>query len=875
MKGTKMLLGSLAALSLAFGLSACGTITGQVSSSSENASSVAQNSSNSYTQQEILTMNIVYAKAQDLGFQGTLDEFMEICKGKDGVAGKDGEDGVGIRDIYLNSASELVVILSDNTIQNLGSVKGEKGDKGEQGEKGEQGVGVSKAEINADGELVLYYSNAPTVGVVIGKVVGEDGKDGEDGEDALSGMGIATIEVNNSNQLIVELNNGLRLICDATGLASGSYESVSMGVDRVIYVTKYGIKASIGTLASAELDADGCVVLTLSDSRTLSLGKIQATGGAVCQHIYSEWIVGEAATCESIGYKLRTCGNCGVIQYDFIPSLGHVWGNYYIMEEPTQQKDGLVLHICDDCGVTKAEFITADGDEDKDGLSNYEEICVYHTDPFKEDTDEDGLSDYQEVMTYSTNPLDKDTDGDGCSDGKEVSLGFDPLVAQEKFCVILPYEPAEESNDTVKPSIAADLDGEQVESLSITQNDFFEENTKGYMGAAYDYNVEGEVENATISFAFEENTVSSATTPTIYQFDKDQKTLKPLPTTVNDGVATTQVEELSTFVLLDRTVLEASHTWVDVWGVGNACYTDLEIVFVIDDSGSLGGDYGYNSSTGYFTSGNDPTHERLKVAREFIAELTSSAKVGVVKFDSNVYSFTNSLVTCDASGKTQLNNILQFTYKSSYSSSENYVFDSKGTTYMYGGINKALTMFSSSASETTLQAMIVLTDGDAHDISLHSSTIAAAKQAGVFVYTVGLGSTTSYFTNYLKPLAEQTGAKFYTTANADGLSEIYEDVGEKIDLTTDLDGDGLSDYYEKNPVDFGGITFGMTDPSKADTDGDGLLDGEEVVTVTVYNADGTKMTILGKVYSDPTKADSDGDGYNDDVDRFPMNPNRH
>ena len=44
------------------------------------------------------------------------------------------------------------------------------------------------------------------------------------------------------------------------------------------------------------------------------------------------------------------------------------------------------------------------------------------------DTDEDGLSDFDEVYIYGTDPLNPDTDGDGCTDGDEVLIfGTDPL----------------------------------------------------------------------------------------------------------------------------------------------------------------------------------------------------------------------------------------------------------------------------------------------------------------------------------------------------------------------------------------------------------------------------------------------------------------
>ena len=66
-------------------------------------------------------------------------------------------------------------------------------------------------------------------------------------------------------------------------------------------------------------------------------------------------------------------------------------------------------------------------DSDGDGLSNCEEIAVFHTDPNNPDSDGDGLGDGQEVSTYGTDPNDADTDDDGLTDGDEVSLyGTDP-----------------------------------------------------------------------------------------------------------------------------------------------------------------------------------------------------------------------------------------------------------------------------------------------------------------------------------------------------------------------------------------------------------------------------------------------------------------
>ncbi|MEI8361562.1 MAG: hypothetical protein WCG01_05505 [bacterium] len=87
---------------------------------------------------------------------------------------------------------------------------------------------------------------------------------------------------------------------------------------------------------------------------------------------------------------------------------------------PDQDADGL-----DDSLELSLGLDPFNKDTDKDGLSDFDEIKKYKTNPLKRDTDGDGLSDKNEIY-IGANPLKKDTDGDGFGDGDEVSKGYNP-----------------------------------------------------------------------------------------------------------------------------------------------------------------------------------------------------------------------------------------------------------------------------------------------------------------------------------------------------------------------------------------------------------------------------------------------------------------
>lgn len=139
------------------------------------------------------------------------------ASGRDGINGIDGKDG--ITPMLKVSDNNLWHISYDsgNTWMSLGTkatgdvgIRGEKGDtglsgkEGSNGVNGENGVGISNANINAEGELILTYTNG--VSINLGRVVGEDGLTpyiGDNGNWWLGGKdtGVSTVVVSESDLL--------------------------------------------------------------------------------------------------------------------------------------------------------------------------------------------------------------------------------------------------------------------------------------------------------------------------------------------------------------------------------------------------------------------------------------------------------------------------------------------------------------------------------------------------------------------------------------------------------------------------------------------------------------------------------------------------
>ena len=91
-----------------------------------------------------------------------------------------------------------------------------------------------------------------------------------------------------------------------------------------------------------------------------------------CYHEYDEGVVTVEPTCDSVGWKIRTCTICGATKEETIPVIDHIWNDGEIQLEPTCTEDGTKKYTCTVCGCMYIESLAALGHD-------YETVTVEPT----------------------------------------------------------------------------------------------------------------------------------------------------------------------------------------------------------------------------------------------------------------------------------------------------------------------------------------------------------------------------------------------------------------------------------------------------------------------------------------------------------------
>ena len=418
-----------------------------------------------------------------------------------------------------------------------------------------------------------------------------------------------------------------------------------------------------------------------------------------------------------------------------------------------------------------------DEDTDSDGLTNAEEK-EYGTDPYKKDTDGDGLSDYDEINKFKTNPLNEDTDGDGILDGEEISLGLDPLDKKSDGINLdgkRSFEKeikAEDNSVKVKVKGNASIVSTTIDNREIAAFNSF----SGIYSGVKEFHCNEKFDSAVITFNYSDKELESksmkAEDLSIYYFNEENKSFEKIESTVdteNKTVSAT-VNHFSSYALADSTKLGE--------------FSGTEISFLIDNSGSLYSDEVFSGS-----EQNDPDFKRVDFANALIDKFAKEKnyQFAASKF-TKTYVELCSMTSDYIKVKESINKI----------KTENQQFDG---TYIGTSMGKVLDNYSAS-DYSHKKYIILLTDGETtegkglfaifDDYPTAEEVKEKALAKGVVVFAIGLGNNVDK--DYLMTMSRETGGDYFIASDANALDEIYKKITESINYNEiDTDNDGNID----------------------------------------------------------------------------------
>lgn len=529
--------------------------------------------------------------------------------------------------------------------------------------------------------------------------------------------------------------------------------------------------------------------------------------------------------------------------------------------------DGDGLTDYEEIFITLTDALSIDTDEngksddkedfDDDKLNNLQE-CSYATNPYSNDTDCDSLTDYEEIFVYFTNPLSKDSDNDGMTDLMEIEYGMMPnnrdslndgVLDGDRIFMVTKTCDGWNAGDAVKPVLEIELQGKQIESLSIDKVDendsFLNAAIPGYIGNAYDFNVDGTFQTATLTFEFDQELLNDQEfVPAIYYWDEEKQFLFEVPNqTISGNTVSASVTHFSKYMVIAKDAYNKELFRFEILPptddeLQNKKY---DLALVLDSSGSI-------STTNY--------NLIKSLSVDLVQTLGDEDRIAVFTFDSIVRKHSTFV------NKEHAISVI--------SGLPRYA----GNTAIYNGIKAANDEFIANSSSDVSKVMIVLTDGqDNVSTVTPDSIIQTACDNSIIIYTVGVGSVN---TEVLKNIANSTGGAYYSASDFSQLVGIFDRLQEDIDLYKDSDNDGISDYHEKK-IAAGELKLGNGAPVmyysslnylNPDSDADGILDGEELKIDNQY-IQGIYVYYC-YLSSVPCMEDSDLDSLLDNEDPTPL-----
>lgn len=424
--------------------------------------------------------------------------------------------------------------------------------------------------------------------------------------------------------------------------------------------------------------------------------------------------------------------------------------------------------------------LDSDEDLDLDGLTNKQEK-EYKTSAILSDTDMDGLDDYYEIFTSKTDPAKKDSDGDGLSDYDEIELVLDPLKADSKGDGVkdgqrvLTYDHASEN---LKLSVTGT--GNIASTLAEVNSNTKISSKTGLIDNLYTFYTEGKITEAIVTITYTDEELEkyeiNEDNLSIYYYNEKKAKYEKVETIIDreNNTLTATLKHFSNYVVGDSSLIKET--------------TTNQVLFILDNSWSMYTNEQYKEITGKEYSsglfgdskldGFDAEGVRFTLTSNLITRLSKKRyQIGLSEFRRD-YANALAIGSDEKSLKSKLNTM-----------KGNFITSKEGT-----NISNALTNgINEFSKESDNRYIVILTDGQ--DSSLKSNTekiIEKAAKSNVKICSIGFGGG-SYNTE-LSNISNGTGCKLYSSANVDGLTELFENIGAELnDDLVDIDGDSEVD----------------------------------------------------------------------------------
>ncbi len=560
-------------------------------------------------------------------------------------------------------------------------------------------------------------------------------------------------------------------------------------------------------------------------------------------------------------------------------------------------------------------------DDDGDGLPLIEEIAQ-GTYTWTDDTDVDGISDGDEVHIYGTDPLNEDTDGDTIEDGDELKLGTDPLVpdsdgdgipdGEERFL----QTREEEINNAERPVVTKvdiTLEGtgclDSVMTIEDTYGkDKYSSELVGLVGSPVEISYEGEFSEATITFHYDENLLSSnkpnipdmlpiedayVTNPRslgIFYYDEETGMYIDCGATVDttNHTITCTTTHFSTYMVSDMSIWH--YFWTSMKYVGDLRpshegYQGIDYVLEIPYISSMT---------------EEDIAEMNEIAYQIIDHMQEGDRMVVRGWNSGgVYQYEYSI------NKAELREQVG---KWPWKDGDCWVGYQSGPHGLIGSSLNGMEIFNIASSthyhnENNELVVIAFHNSTDIDCQFYSTYHRSVKEMTAYIFTLSSGNSSSISLQWLN-VASGGGVIDCEGKTAEEVFNEFTALyakrqGEDLDPHDDNSavGDGLWDIYEEQGMLCSNGRVYKADPGLVDTDGDTLSDNYEMgdcyqievddgncVYFNGYEANDLSPESLvahffiqfGKgrwtiyaVRSNPSDEDTDHDDARDDVDATP------